>query len=554
MLQSISGVLVMFFAMQVAAWGQSAKPAAGDKQPAATGDKAPAAPAKPAAAVPAKPAAVPAKPAAAVPVTSPAKPPATTPAVKPTDAVKLLAAAPAKPTARPSATQVSEFSASLRVALLVAPGPAGTGLEAPATSASEMKMLAGQLEHQGYLVRIMAPPVEVTAQAVRAALKEKRDELAGNTGTTFVFAFSGLGLKGADGKNYLITAGVPAALMEKQALPLSEVQTLMVASGATRKLMLLDGSRGGKSFAPIADVPGLVQFVATRQVSHDEAGGVGLFFGSVVRGFQGKAAGSDGLVTFSDLRTYVARDVMGLAMKANKSQVPYHLGAADFLLAAKPPKADPPAPMPAPEVKPEAPPVTVTEAEPAVPEPAPDQTFLVGGKKGIAEKFHAMLKGPTLTLIREGAQNPIVLALVKHAKLSDGQLRFEGMNSGQFMHVVAMMNGQNIQSMQGRIGAPCPGDSLCADVDSLPRLPGEDETFMKKLQDYARATKKASGVASKIPFGRKLKDIMRDVKIKSGLAEDLFKAFDQLLRHKWDEFNLTAQSVSRQVQNLTNAK
>ena len=35
---------------------------------------------------------------------------------------------------------------------------------------------------------------------------------------------------------------------------------------------------------------------------------------------------------------------------------------------------------------------------------------------------------------------------------------------------------------------------------------------------------------------------------------DLFKAFDQLLRHKWDEFNLTAQSVSRQVQNPTNAK
>lgn len=461
---------------------------------------------------------------------------------------------PAAPQARleparlDAAAQKDQFSKNLRHALLVAPDYQNKG---PRSGLADMKLLQKELEHHGYGVRLMVP-ANATAEAVRQALRDKKVEFEGNVGVTFIFAFAGQGFRGADGRNYLITTGVDPTAMTtivRQALPLAEVQALINATGAAKKVVLLDGSRDGKTYGELREVPGLAQLIAARPggSSHeDPASGRGIFFDAVSRGFAGKAAGPDGFLTFFDLKKYVDGEVMAAAMKLDRSQRPLALGVADLLVGIAPPRVEEPVKLsivlpPAPPPEPAPGPQPISELPPPPPPPPPDVNRLK--KADSTETFRARLNGTILTLVNEKTQVQLVQALAKNVKIDDGHLRFEGKGIlNQLFHLVAKVKDGNVESVQGRIGVPCPDAQICA--DDVPMLPGEDPTVFKKLQRYAEFSKKLTGTAARIKlFRERAQRALDQFKQTAGITAEVAKAFDELLAHKWQTFDL-ANSIS----------
>ncbi len=185
------------------------------------------------------------------------------------------------------------------------------------------------MERQGYLVRVIST-TEVSADNIRKALQDQKTLLDGSKQATLLFAFSGHGFQSAQGKNYLMTYGATSKDYEQMALSVDEVQALMTASGARRKLILIDACRNdpdakstdtGRSFAQFQEAEGVAILLSTRpggfsyedpEINH------GIFTYYVLEGLRGKAAGKDGGVTFSDLEKYVGRAVLAHAMKRTK--------------------------------------------------------------------------------------------------------------------------------------------------------------------------------------------------------------------------------------------
>lgn len=185
------------------------------------------------------------------------------------------------------------------------------------------------MERQGYLVRVIST-TEVSADNIRKALQDQKTLLDGSKQATLLFAFSGHGFQSAQGKNYLMTYGATSKDYEQMALSVDEVQALMTASGARRKLILIDACRNdpdakstdtGRSFAQFQEAEGVAILLSTRpggfsyedpEINH------GIFTYYVLEGLRGKAAGKDGFVTFSDLEKYVGRAVLAHAMKRTK--------------------------------------------------------------------------------------------------------------------------------------------------------------------------------------------------------------------------------------------
>ncbi len=170
---------------------------------------------------------------------------------------------------------------------------------------------------------------------------------------TLVFFFAGHGGQ-KDGKQFLATYETGAEKLDEFGLPLSEVRAMLASSNAPRQIMIVDacrndptaaGGRGAEKlvgrFDRLEESKGVRILNATgpAQVSYEDPKlGHGIFSYFLLKGLQGEAADSTGLVTFRGLADYVSRQVRDFSFSANHEQMPYEAGDAfgDFLMGGKP--------------------------------------------------------------------------------------------------------------------------------------------------------------------------------------------------------------------------
>ncbi|KOR27241.1 hypothetical protein TI04_13695, partial [Achromatium sp. WMS2] len=62
---------------------------------------------------------------------------------------------------------------------------------------------------------------------------------------TFIFAYSGHGFEGTDGRDYLALYGVTADTVSSDGLPVGEVLELLQKTRAGQRMVLLDACRDG---------------------------------------------------------------------------------------------------------------------------------------------------------------------------------------------------------------------------------------------------------------------------------------------------------------------
>ena len=297
---------------------------------------------------------------------SSAKPKPAPRVVKPAAAAPATTSAPAQtkpetPVAARGFTRVEvtpeykeQFNSELRIAILVAPSYRGTGLSLLRFTVADIMELKIELERQGYKVRQIGP-AEASSDYIRGVLRDSKQLIEGSNQATLLFAFSGHGFQTKDGKNYLMTTGAVVDKVEQEALSLDEVQELMSASGARRKVVLVDACRNdpearstiaARTMNDFKEAEGTSILLSTRPggFSYEDADiSHGIFTYYILEGLRGKAAGKDGYVTFYDMQKYVERSVLDHAMKKDRVQKPFAKGerSGDFLLAtAAPPNRE----------------------------------------------------------------------------------------------------------------------------------------------------------------------------------------------------------------------
>ncbi len=261
-------------------------------------------------------------------------------------------------------TQKQSFERQAKVAVLAGVGKyaSRSGLTSLQFPAHDVDLIQAELEKQGYKV-VALKDAEATRGAIEQSLTDAKDLVDQNSGT-ILFFFSGHGF--ADGgQNYLATYESAAANLAGSGLPVKRVEELMKATGAQRQMMFLDACRneagksaiGARSFDRLDAAAGLHALLSTKagKISYeDDSLGSGVFTHFLVEGLRGQAAGSDGLITFHDLATYVVDGVSGYGFQHGQMQVPYEAGefSGDFLIAEATPTAGAVARPPSPPAKP----------------------------------------------------------------------------------------------------------------------------------------------------------------------------------------------------------
>ena len=241
------------------------------------------------------------------------------------------------------ANQKKNFERQPKVAVLAGVGryASRSGLTGLRFPAHDVDMMQAELEKQGYKV-VALKDQEATRGAIEQSLADAKDLVDQNSGT-ILFFFSGHGFAD-DGQNYLATYEAAAANLAGSGLPVKRVEELMKATGAQRQMMFLDACRneagkavGARSFDRLQAAAGLHALLSTKagKISYeDDSLGSGVFTHFLVEGLRGQAAGTDGLITFHDLSTYVVDGVSAYGFKHGQMQVPYEAGefSGDFLV------------------------------------------------------------------------------------------------------------------------------------------------------------------------------------------------------------------------------
>jgi WD40 repeat protein len=264
------------------------------------------------------------------------------------------------------AASVQSFERQTKLAVLVGIGayPDGSGLTPLRYPASDVRDLAAELTRQGYAVRQLSD-----GQATRGVIVRTINQIGGLLDPeqgTILFYFSGHGFA-RGGVNYLATYGSTVDDLEREGLPIAEVEQILKKSRARRQVMWIDacrndpgaGARGNetRSFVRLQASEGLRVLYSTRAGSvswEDESLGHGVFTHFLLKGIRGEAKGQDGLVTMQDLAGYVSESVLNYGVQTGRFQRPFEAGesSGDFLIArvgAIPtPTPKPPAPEPAP--------------------------------------------------------------------------------------------------------------------------------------------------------------------------------------------------------------
>ena len=427
----------------------------------------------------------------------------------------------------------NEFDKEIKVAVLVAPSYRNSGLNSLRFTLADEVELKGELERQGYKVWLISN-TEASADNIRKVLQDSKQLLDGTTQATLLFGFSGHGFT-KNGKNYLMTYGVPLDQVEQQALPLDEVENLMKASGARRSVVLVDACRNDpeakssdepRTFAQFREAEGFSVLLSTRPGGfsfEDPEVGHGIFTYYVLEGLRGKAAGKDGYVTFYDLEKYVESAVLTHAMKKDRVQKPFAVGErnGDFLLAtAAPPKPE--------DIKT---PAAASQLDSDAP---------ILRDMGSNRSFFALLRDKQLTLVDAKTLAPYVDVTETPVKDADPSYRyFEGTGlNHELIDVAVALKGTDILSVKGRTGTMCPGGNVCSTMAEVPLLPGEKRNA---ASDKAATVKNSSSV---IGGGLKRLGLGGGTQAdKSSIGADtVAKTADsnnRLLKYKWKVFDLS---------------
>jgi len=498
----------------------------------------------------APPAATPAKPAAAKPASAPkpaAAPAANTapaPAATPAPAAASSSSLEPKGFSRIEVTPQykDQFQKEIRVAVIVAPTYRNSGLNPLRFTYVDALELKTELERQGYKVMLVTPS-EATADNVRKALQDSKQLLDGNNQGTLLFAFSGHGFQTSKG-NYLVTVGVTQDLVESEALPLEEVQKLMNASGARRKVILVDACRNDpdakstetpRTFSQFQEAEGTSILLSTRPggFSYEDSDlGHGIFTYYVLEALRGKAAGKDGYVTFFDLQKYVENGVMTQALKKERVQRHFVMGerSGDFLLATAAPTK----------------PVEIA-AVPATSSSVDSNSLVLREVGGSGRSYFAILTGPKLTLVDSKTLNPFVeLADTAVKDLPDPYRHFKGNgNNREVFDVAAEMKGEELVGIKGRIGNPCPQDAACSTASQLPLLPGEKAaTARGTASTVAGVANSARTGLTRLGLGRGSNNAGKAA-VGAETTASALDASNPLLKFQWKNFELTSNLVKR---------
>jgi len=429
----------------------------------------------------------------------------------------------------------SEFEREIRVAVLVAPSYRNSGLNSLRFTLADEVEMKGELERQGYKVWLISN-TEASADNIRKMLQDSRQLLDGTTQATLLFGFSGHGFQTKSGKNFLMTYGASTEHVEEEALPLDEVEDLMKASGARRKVILVDACRNDpeakssdapRTFAQFAEAEGFSVLLSTRPGGfsfEDPEIGHGIFTYYVLEGLRGQAAGKDGYVTFYDLQKYVETSVLSHAMKKDRVQKPFAMGErnGDFLLAtAAPPKPE--------QVKPPAAASQVDSDSPILRDVGSNRSFL------------ASLRDKRLTLVDAKTLAPFVDVEDVQVKDAEAGYRyFEGTGPNhEFIDVAVSMKGAEIQSVKGRIGTPCPGENACTTIGEVPLLPGEKRNEVSEKAGAVKGGSAALGNGLKrLGIGKGAGGADKSA-IGADTAGKTMDSGNRLLKYRWKPFDLT---------------
>lgn len=189
-----------------------------------------------------------------------------------------------------------------------------------------------------------------TRVALLKQLKALKSLFAVPNKGTIVFAYAGHGAS-AKGENYLIPFEGDRNELPNTALDLKTIIHELEATGARRRVLLLDAcrdasqrrARGRRStdrfvafqFAKGYTVLFSSEFGKPSYEFRGLDGGHGVFSHFIAQGLRGKAARDDGVITFDSLSSYVENSVSDFFADTPYNQTPFRSGErhGDFLLA-----------------------------------------------------------------------------------------------------------------------------------------------------------------------------------------------------------------------------
>jgi hypothetical protein len=443
---------------------------------------------------------------------------------------------PAAPTARKivrtdvvNAEAVTEFEKSDRVAVVAAVGRYDdNGLAPLKFTIADAYEMSAELKRQGFIVHML-----LNQEATNDEIKKRLESFANDKPGTLVFAFAGHGFQSKSGTNYLATYSATADTLEERGLSLTEVEALMKATGAKRNVLFIDACRNVPntravtapvSFRDFSQSEGVRMLLSTRPggFSYEDPNlKHGIFTHFVIEGLRGKAANTDGKVTFEDLAGYVEKNVQSYAAEnGGLSQKPFRSGEAsgDFLLSTAAPAKEE-------EL------VQVKESAKYVTNDA--ITVTRQGDGALPASYVMMADDNELRLYSSpGMQLFAALQLDAETKdVPEGSKRYVG-KSGRgddVMHAVVRFEKGLPYELLGRVGKTCPATVKCSGQDAV-KLPGEG-------QSVNSAIKKGAEIADK---ANKLNPFRRPTKAET-IVNTTARGILALDGRSWEAFNLAPQ-------------
>ncbi|KOR33418.1 hypothetical protein TI05_01180 [Achromatium sp. WMS3] len=242
------------------------------------------------------------------------------------------------------AEETLHFGKELKMAVVVGINdyPSSSGLRSLRYAKADAEALAQALKQAGYGVQLLTNS-NATKGSILNTLSNIGKVLEPQKGTA-IFAFAGHGFRDRNGNNYLAPFEASAGYIEDTGLSLKKVEATLVASGARRRILLIDACRndpkpGSRSGATVMDTftqqPLFQNADGTRILFSTRAGGFswenpelghGIFTYFILEGLKGKAANKQGLITFRGLSDYVQKAVPKWAIEKGYAQRPYDAG------------------------------------------------------------------------------------------------------------------------------------------------------------------------------------------------------------------------------------
>lgn len=210
---------------------------------------------------------------------------------------------------------------------------------------TDAKVLADVLKKEGQFDEVLLFTDDIDPNnefhPTKANIQKKLGDLKGliKPDDLVLFFFSGHGISNAAGEGFLVLANSYRENLNGTSLRVKDVTGWLNETGVKKSLLLLDASREkflmtgaslkGVSMEDFAPAAVGAAFYGTRAggIGYDNTGAsVGAFAGNVIDGLKGHAdsresgGNGDGLVTFSELASYITKGVSKWASSSGKNQ------------------------------------------------------------------------------------------------------------------------------------------------------------------------------------------------------------------------------------------